>query len=307
MSVRLSVVTATLNRCAHLERAIQSVIAQGLDDVEHIVIDGRSTDGTMEMLKRYPHLVVKSEADSGLYEAWNKGIRCASGDVICILNSDDEIPIGAFARVREAFAATPHADLVSGAVELLEINEAGVAQASTIDAAPILALREQDIGPGIPITNGRYLSRLLLQRVGFFDERYRLVSDRDYLLRVLMTKPVNVCVEATLYRYLIHRGSLTLAGQKRNRLLADECLKASRNGVREASSVRLRAAYMRWHAWSVFYLTGIDIREGHFATASATVLQGLLIDPFWPARVPVPVVRHYRERRIRAGRPVNAH
>jgi glycosyltransferase involved in cell wall biosynthesis len=305
--VRISVITATLNRERHLIRAIESVIAQGHNDVEHIIVDGASTDGTLDMLKAYPHLTVISEVDSGLYEAWNKGLRRATGDIICILNSDDEIPLGAFAHVCAAIAATPDLDLISGAVELGEPalgSGSGQVRRRLIDAAPILSLREQDVGPGIPITNGRYLTRRLVERVGLFDERYRLVSDRDYLLRVLLTRPRNVCIRAPLYRYLVHDLSLTLSGSSAVDRLARESLLAAQNGLLEAASPAEKAAFRRWHAWAAFYLSTLDARRGHKMQALATGVRGLRLDPLFPLRLPRQVWQHLRERALRAGRPI---
>ena len=93
-SPRISVITATVNRRDLLRHAIESVLAQGLAGVEHIIVDNVSTDGTAEMLAGYPHLTVITEPDRCLYEAWNKGLHRASGDIICFLNSDDEIVAG---------------------------------------------------------------------------------------------------------------------------------------------------------------------------------------------------------------------
>ena len=208
---RISVITATVNRCDLLRRAIESVLAQGLDDVEHIVVDNVSTDGTVEMLAEYPHLIVIREPDRCLYEAWNKGLRRASGAIFCFLNSDDEIPSGAFARVTATLAAQPNLDMISGSVEIRRTGSDGAVETRLVDDVRMLGLREQDVGPGIPLTNGRYFTPGLVARVGLFDERYRLVSDRDYLLRALLSGPVNVTVSAPLYRYHVHDESLTLA------------------------------------------------------------------------------------------------
>ena len=94
--MRISIVTPTLNRAHFLAQAIDSVLAQNDSDVEHIVVDGISTDGTVELLARYPHLRVIREPDTGLYDALNKGLRAATGDMIGWLNSDDLFAPDAF-------------------------------------------------------------------------------------------------------------------------------------------------------------------------------------------------------------------
>ena len=90
--MKISVITVCFNSQATIERSIQSVVAQQWPEVEHIVIDGGSTDGTLAILERFrPHLaVLVSEPDKGIYDAMNKGLARATGDVVCFLNADDQ-------------------------------------------------------------------------------------------------------------------------------------------------------------------------------------------------------------------------
>src|SRR5262245_1299715 len=101
MLPRISVVTASYNQGKYIGRTIESVLAQGYPDVEHIVVDGMSTDDTPAVLSRYPHLRVLREPDGGQAEAINKGFRLATGDVFCFLNSDDTFLPGALHRVAQ--------------------------------------------------------------------------------------------------------------------------------------------------------------------------------------------------------------
>ena len=112
--MKISVITACLNRKEFIGAAIESVLAQNYPHFEHWIIDGGSSDGTHEVLKRYPHLNVLSEPDRGVYDAWNKGIDRADGDVIAILNSDDMYAAGAFHKCAGLFAASPFAPVGSG-------------------------------------------------------------------------------------------------------------------------------------------------------------------------------------------------
>lgn len=99
MAPRITVVTPSFNQGRFIARTIESVLAQGYPDVEHIVVDGLSTDETPGVLARYPHLRVLREPDRGQAEAINKGFRLATGDVFCFLNSDDTLMPGALQRV----------------------------------------------------------------------------------------------------------------------------------------------------------------------------------------------------------------
>lgn len=89
--MRVSIITIAYNSAETIEDTIKSVIAQDHDDVEYIIIDGASKDGTMDIVRRYGDQisVVISEPDKGIYDAMNKGVQAASGDIIGILNSDD--------------------------------------------------------------------------------------------------------------------------------------------------------------------------------------------------------------------------
>ena len=304
MTARISVITATLNRRDLLRRAIDSVVAQGLEGVEHIVVDGASTDGTLEMLAEYPHLVVISEPDDGLYQAWNKGIRRATGDLICILNSDDEIPPGAFARAREALALNPDMELLSGAAEFARVLPSGDVERHLIDSSKIISLREQDVVAGVTLTNARYFTPGLFRRVGSFDERYRMVADRDFLLRARLEKAKHVIIREPLYRFHAHNESLTFAGRGAARGLALECLAAARNGLTERCSGAAYRAYVRWHAWAAFYLAGLDLVSGHPLDGIKTMLHAFRYDTAWPVRLPGTIIRHVLERSCRRGRLV---
>ena len=91
MSSKISVITVCFNSEATIRDTIKSVLAQDYPNVEYIIVDGASTDGTMDIVREYRDRidVVISEPDKGIYDAMNKGIRAATGDVVGLLNSDD--------------------------------------------------------------------------------------------------------------------------------------------------------------------------------------------------------------------------
>jgi glycosyltransferase involved in cell wall biosynthesis len=96
---RISIVTPSFNQARYVRSTIESVRAQNYPDLEHIVVDGGSTDGSLEILREYPHLTLVSEPDRGHADAVNKGFRFATGDVWAFLNSDDTLLPGALHRV----------------------------------------------------------------------------------------------------------------------------------------------------------------------------------------------------------------
>jgi glycosyltransferase involved in cell wall biosynthesis len=118
VSFTISIVTATRNRATLLPRCLDAVAAQHYADKEHVVIDGASTDGTKELLEEYgrnqPHLKWISEPDRGLSDAFNKGLKLASGDCIGVIGDDDWYEDGAFEIVADLFARHPEAGMISG-------------------------------------------------------------------------------------------------------------------------------------------------------------------------------------------------
>ena len=87
--MKVSIITTSYNSSKTVEETITSVQSQTYENVEHIIVDGKSTDDTLKIIQKDPHLISISEEDQGLYDAMNKGISMASGDIIAILNSDD--------------------------------------------------------------------------------------------------------------------------------------------------------------------------------------------------------------------------
>src|SRR5215468_3070189 len=116
--MRFSIITPVLNRRDVLGEAIKSLNAQGQRNVEHIVVDGGSRDGTLEMLREHPSILTLQDRRRGLYDAINMGIEHASGDVVGLLNSDDSYAPGALRAIERAFVLNPGADAVCGAAEL---------------------------------------------------------------------------------------------------------------------------------------------------------------------------------------------
>jgi glycosyltransferase involved in cell wall biosynthesis len=112
--VTFSIVTPSFNSIHTIRDTIESVRRQDYPRWEHLVIDGGSKDGTLDVLREYPHLKWVSEKDEGHYHAMNKGAERATGQVINILNSDDCLRPGALRAVAEAFSATPEPDAVFG-------------------------------------------------------------------------------------------------------------------------------------------------------------------------------------------------
>lgn len=208
---KISVITPTLNRAVYLEQTILSVLNQNYPNLEYLVIDGGSTDQTLDILQRYcDHLRYVSEKDQGQSDALNKGLRLVSGDIIAYLNADDEYEPNALLRVGQFFAENPQADWVSGKCRM--INELGqeILKPVTVYKNLLLSTKSRLL---LLIVN--YLSqpatfwrRRVVERVGLFDLNLFAVMDYDYWLRISKEFRLDVIPEY-LARFRIHSTSKT--------------------------------------------------------------------------------------------------
>jgi glycosyltransferase involved in cell wall biosynthesis len=297
---RFSIVTPCLNRAATIGAAIESVLAQGHPSVEHIVVDGGSTDGTAEILARHPHLTVIREKDRNLYDAINKGLRAASGEIVGLLNSDDLYAPGAFAAAEAAFA-DPAADMVLGAAEFFDEADGRETLRQRLDGEAN-ALSEANVIGGITTMNAAFYRRALIGRVGPFDDRLPLAADKDFWLRLVLLAPRVAGIPATVIRYRAHAGSLTFAAGDLREKLSLHNLDAARSRLAALpAGAPDRAAYRRWHGWATGYRMLVQARQGQAAAAFATARSGFAADAWWPARFLARLPGHWRSRAARRG------
>jgi glycosyltransferase involved in cell wall biosynthesis len=184
MSLHISVITAVFNRAATLGESLRSVHSQRWPDVEHIVIDGGSTDGSLAILDQHKSRIsrIVSEPDGGLYDALNKGIRHASGDVIGFMHADDEFATPqALAHVAAAFE-DPDVGAVYG--DLVYVKKNDVSRVVRYWRAGQYQ-RTQLTQGWMPPHPTFYVRREVYSRFGGFDTRYRIAADYENMLRIL--------------------------------------------------------------------------------------------------------------------------
>lgn len=300
--VMISVITPTRNRGAFIEAAVDSVLAQGVGGHEHIVIDGLSGDDTLTRLGRYPHLQVVSEPDQGLYDAINKGIRRARGDVICLLNSDDRLLPDAFKAICDAFDRDPAADAICGRVR---VGDAGAGDGGIEIGSPgMQRLRAGDVISGLPITNGRFIRRAAFERAGLFDQSFPVQADRDFLGRFWLAGLRTVPVDRAVYRYGAHRESLSFGAAAGQLAYNSEAIRLAQARLEQSTSDRERAFYRRWLGWAIGYALARGLKDGAFSEAGAASKVARSKLPRWPAEFAAQAVWHLSTRAERRGRPV---
>jgi glycosyltransferase involved in cell wall biosynthesis len=172
-----SVITATFNSEQYLEQTILSVLNQTYCNIEYIIIDGGSTDGTLDIINKYRHRIaaVVSEPDSGIYDAFNKGVRLASGDMISFLNSDDYFyDPSVLEQMAAVFSARPELKVTYGNVLMLDEKNG----------------YERPLGKPLTYEDFRYgemcqhpsmfVRKELFAAHGPFDLSYQIVSDMEF-------------------------------------------------------------------------------------------------------------------------------
>lgn len=207
---KLTVITIVYNNVRDVERTVLSVLNQTYPNIEYLVIDGASTDGTLEILKKYEGKISKliSERDKGIYDAMNKGLALASGDYILFMNSGDEIY--ASDTVEKVFATAPDADIYYGETEMY--NEEWKSLGQRRHKAPE-SFTWKDFKYGMSISHQAiYIRRSLTEP---YDTQYKLSSDIDWIIKA--AKKAGKIVNTRLYvaKYLVggmskkkHRQSL---------------------------------------------------------------------------------------------------
>jgi len=207
---KLSVITIVYNNVRNIERTMLSVINQTYTNIEYILVDGFSTDGTLEIVQQYTSQIetLISEKDKGLYDAMNKGLAVATGDYVIFMNSGDEFY--APDTVAQIFATAPDADIYYGETEM--IDDAGNSLGQRRHKAPE-QFSWKNFKYGMSISHQAiYIKRSLTQP---YDRQYELSADIDWILQAAKKAEKIVNVHRYVAKYLVggmskkkHRQSL---------------------------------------------------------------------------------------------------
>ncbi|MCG9626581.1 glycosyltransferase [Vibrio mediterranei] len=222
--MKVSIITVCFNSESTISDTIDSVLKQTYKDIEYIIVDGCSTDGTMDIVRRYGDSidVVVSEKDKGLYDAMNKGLKLASGDLIGILNSDDIL-------------SSHH--IIEEIVEHVDSHDGVYADIGFYDNSLTSKTRHYSskgfhkgkFSRGfMPAHPSCYLRRSVIEKVGEYSLAYKIAADFDYLLRAFS-------IQGTSFNYLnkevvkMREGGVSTSGLSANILLNREIIQSCQN------------------------------------------------------------------------------
>lgn len=229
--MKISIITAVYNRADTIERAVRSVRSQNYAEIEHVVIDGRSTDGTLERLKASlsDDAILVSEPDCGMYDAINKGLGLATGDIVGLLHSDDFFAHdGVLSEIARHFL-DGEIDAVYGDAAFFSKEDIG---------RVVRRYRSSRFTPArlswgwMPAHTTLFLRAGLYEKFGGFNLGYRIAADFEFVCRIFRDGRLRV-------RYLpvvlvnMQTGGLSTGGLRSTILLNREVLRACRkNGIR---------------------------------------------------------------------------
>ncbi len=182
--MKVSIITVTYNSGKYLEDCIESVIKQRYDNIEHIIIDGKSNDNTLAIIKKYESRISKwiSETDKGMYDAINKGMVIATGDVVGILNSDDMLDSDdVITSIVNAFKEQD-TEAIYGDLEYVDANDTN----KILRIWKGRAFKRSRFRYGwMPAHPTFYIKRSLVEKFGFYENHYYTAADYEFMARYL--------------------------------------------------------------------------------------------------------------------------
>ena len=182
--MKISIITVVYNNCETIQNAIESVIDQSYQNIEYIIIDGGSNDGTLDIIYKYQdkitHLI--SEADNGIYDAMNKGINLATGDLIGILNSDDlYYNCHVIEDITNEFINDKYLDIIYG--DLVYVNKYNTSK--TIRKWYSCQYYNNYFEDGnVPPHPTLFIKRKIYSEAGIFNLNFHLAADYEFMLRI---------------------------------------------------------------------------------------------------------------------------
>jgi glycosyltransferase involved in cell wall biosynthesis len=208
---RISIITPSFNQGDFIEQTILSVLSQDYPNLEYTVMDGGSSDTTLNILKKYSGKVIwTSEPDQGQTHAINKGLRRATGSIVGYLNADDLLLPGTLKKVMDAFINQPQTWWVTGKCRIVDEENNEIRRPITVYKNTLLGLHTFSL---LLMTNyisqpATFWRREALETAGYLDENLRYVMDYEYWLR-LYSKYPPVFIPEYLAAFKIHRSSKT--------------------------------------------------------------------------------------------------
>tara|TARA_R100001143_G_C3360851_1_gene135481 strand:+ start:11574 stop:12341 length:768 start_codon:yes stop_codon:yes gene_type:complete len=232
---KFSIITVCFNSEITIEQTIRSVLSQSYKNLEYIIVDGGSTDGTLEIINRYKNKIdiLICEPDNGIYDAMNKGINSSSGELIGLLNSDDWYEPDTLELVSEAYKESDRQTVIHGLCKEIDQNREGKIHAYHHDVLPVHSIAHPTC----------FVPKSIYDKYGIYDIDFKIAADYEFLLRLYLNGVGFKRIERVLVNFRTDGASNNLASGYED--LA----------IRYRHEQFGRVKYMlKWVKYSLFYL-----------------------------------------------------
>lgn len=194
---KISIITVVFNGRSFIERTIKSVLSQTYTNIEYIIIDGASNDGTLEIAEKYQHQIalILSGKDNGIYDAMNKGLKNATGDYVLFLNAGDELY--SLDTLTRLFALTADADVYYGNTAV--VDEGGRVLGDRRLAPPEI-LTWKSLKYGMCVSHQSFIAKRTLCEM--YDLNYSISSDIDWVIKVLKKSSKIINMKSVISKFL---------------------------------------------------------------------------------------------------------
>lgn len=240
--MKVSIITACYNSAATIETTLKSVAEQDYPHIEHICVDGLSKDETVNIIRSFPHVAnCVSEKDRGLYDAINKGIRMATGDVVGILNSDDFFPsANIISSVVGEFERTG-ADAVYGNVAF--VRPGNLSRIVRLYSSARFTPKKFAYGY-MPAHPSFYLKKKCYDAHGLYQEDYKIAADYELLMRMIYTNRISYSYLDKIFVYM-RTGGVSNQTVKSRYILNKEIVRACKENGVNTNMALLSLKYLR--------------------------------------------------------------
>lgn len=220
--MKISIITVCWNSAATIEKTIKSLQEQDYHDIEYIIIDGNSTDETLNIIKSYPSVVSKwiSEPDKGLYDAMNKGIKMATGDYVGIVNADDTLSSPIVVSEIVDFLKNHDVDASLGDIVQHNVDGKILRQYSAANWSP----EKLNIG-FMPAHPGIFFKRELFDKLGYYALDFKIAADYELITRFFLKNKISwAYTNIVTHRMLV--GGVSSSGWESYKKVSEEIMKA---------------------------------------------------------------------------------
>ncbi len=281
---KISIAITVLNSVKTIRRALDSLIAQHYPNLEVVVWDGASTDGTLEVLRSYSHIITRLESgkDTGTPDGLNKAMDMATGDYIGFLNGDDEFEPGALWAVADAIKNNPDTEVVTFGImyRIYKDNGNSLIKGYYADERQLALTLPYVLIENQTFMLSRFIKRSVVQEIGKLNTDHNLwyiSNDREWMSRLALRGCRNTIIPKALYGFVLHPGSMSNKPENYAKIIDEHCQLARHLYCNQALSQDDKQVVAAWHKRQLVFGFWQVLAQRKVAKAFSFYRQGLSI------------------------------